>query len=93
MKISIIGAGNVGGLTAMRLVEAGFGDIVLADITKGLAQGKAFDLSTGSILKFNYRIQGTDDIENTKNSDIISYIWVYCKPGPGKIYEKKMRRY
>lgn len=72
MKISIIGAGNVGGLTAMRLVEAGFGDIVLADITKGLAQGKAFDLEdAGSILKFRYHIQGTDDIENAKNSDII----------------------
>lgn len=72
MKISIIGAGNVGGLTAMRLAEAGFGDIVLADITKGLAQGKAFDLEdAGSILKFNYRIQGTEDIGNAKNSDII----------------------
>jgi malate dehydrogenase len=72
MKISIIGAGNVGGLTAMRLAEAGFGDIVLVDITKGLAQGKALDLKdAGSILKFNYRIQGTDDIENAKNSDII----------------------
>ncbi len=72
MKISIIGAGNVGGLTAMRLAEAGFGDIVLADIAKGLAQGKAFDLEdAGSILKFNYRIQGTDDIENIKDSDII----------------------
>ncbi len=56
----------------MRLAEAGFGDIVLADIAKGLAQGKAFDLEdAGSILKFNYRIQGTDDIENAKNSDII----------------------
>jgi len=72
MKISIIGAGNVGGLTAMRLVEAGFGDVVLVDITEGLAQGKAFDLEdAGSILKFSYHIQGTDDIENTKNSDII----------------------
>ncbi|MFH1269616.1 MAG: malate dehydrogenase [Candidatus Omnitrophota bacterium] len=72
MKISIIGAGNVGGLTAMRLVEAGFGDIVLVDVAKGLAQGKVFDLEdAGSILKYNYRIQGTDDIESVKNSDII----------------------
>lgn len=56
----------------MRLAEAGFGDIVLADITKGLAQGKAFDLEdAGSILKFRYHIQGREDIENAKNSDII----------------------
>jgi len=72
MKISIIGAGNVGGLTAIRLAEAGFGDIVLVDIAKGIAQGKAFDLEdAGAILKYNYRIQGTDDIEAIKDSDII----------------------
>jgi len=72
MKISIIGAGNVGGLTAMRLAEAGYGEIVLVDIAKGLARGKAFDMDdAGSALKYNYRIQGTDDIENTKDSDIL----------------------
>ncbi len=72
MKISIIGAGNVGGLTAMRLFEAGFGNIVLVDAAKGLAQGKAFDLEdASSIFKYNYRIQGTDDIEAIKDSNII----------------------
>ena len=72
MKISIIGAGNVGGLTAMRLAEAGFGDIVLVDIAKGIAQGKALDLEdAGAILKYNYHIRGTDDIEAIKDSDII----------------------
>ncbi len=56
----------------MRLAEAGFGDIVLADITKGLALGKAFDLEdAGSVLKYNYCIRGTNDMEDTKNSDII----------------------
>lgn len=72
MKISIIGAGNVGGLTAMRLAEGGFGDIVLMDTAKGLAEGKALDLGdAGSILKNNYNIQGTDDIKKTEGSDII----------------------
>lgn len=72
MKISIIGAGNVGGLTAMRLVECGFGDIVLMDIARGLAEGKVLDLEDdGSILKQKYNIQGTDDIEKTKDSNII----------------------
>lgn len=72
MKISIIGAGNVGGLTAMRLAEGGFGDIVLMDTAKGLAEGKALDLDdSGSILKNNYNIQGTDDIKKTEGSDII----------------------
>lgn len=72
MKISIIGAGNVGGLTAMRLAEAGVGDIVLVDINKGLAIGKAFDLEdAGSLLKYHYRILGTDDIAAIKDSEII----------------------
>ncbi|MFH0913255.1 MAG: malate dehydrogenase [Candidatus Omnitrophota bacterium] len=72
MKVSIIGAGNIGGLTAMRLAEAGFKEVVLVDIAKGLAQGKALDLEdSGAALKYNYRIQGTDDIKNTGDSDII----------------------
>lgn len=72
MKISIIGAGNVGGLTAMRLAEAGFDDIVLVDVAKGLAQGKAMDLEdAGSVVKYNCRIQGTDNLGAIKDSDII----------------------
>lgn len=72
MKISIIGAGNVGGLTAMRMAEAGFGEILLLDITKGLAPGKALDLEdAGSVIKHNYRIRGSEDIKDIADSHII----------------------
>jgi len=72
MKISVIGAGNVGSLTAMRLAEAGLGQILLIDIIKGLAQGKALDLEDArSLLKNNYDIQGSDDIGKIENSDIV----------------------
>jgi len=72
MKISIIGAGNIGSLTAMRLVQEGIGDIILVDIVKGLAQGKALDLEDARpILKYNYHIEGTQDINQIKGSDII----------------------
>jgi len=72
MKISIIGAGNVGGLTAMRLAQEGLGDVVLIDIAEGIAQGKALDLEDArGILKFDYHITGTDDIREIKGSDII----------------------
>ncbi|MFH1269725.1 MAG: malate dehydrogenase, partial [Candidatus Omnitrophota bacterium] len=72
MKISIIGAGNVGGLTAMRLAEAGFGEIVLADIAGGLARGKALDIEdSASVLRFNQSILGTDDVGVIRDSDII----------------------
>ena len=72
MKISIIGAGNVGSLTAMRLAQEGLGDILLVDIAKGLAHGKALDLEDARpILKYNYNITGTEDINKIKDSDII----------------------
>lgn len=72
MKISIIGAGNVGSITAMRLAQEGLSEIVLIDIARGLAQGKALDLEdTRSILKINYNIRGSEDINLTEGSDII----------------------
>ena len=72
MKISVIGAGNVGSLAAMRLAQEGVGDIVLVDIVKGLAHGKALDLEDARpILKHNYYIEGTEDIAGIKDSDIV----------------------
>jgi len=72
MKISIIGAGNIGSLTAMRLAEGGMGEIILVDIVPGLAQGKSLDLEDARpILKYNYPIQGTNQIKNIEGCDII----------------------
>ncbi len=71
MKISIIGAGNVGSTTALRLTQANFGEIVLIDKVPGLAQGKAYDLEDARYtLKSDYNIQGAEDIEQIKDSDI-----------------------
>ncbi|MDO8488810.1 MAG: malate dehydrogenase [Candidatus Omnitrophota bacterium] len=72
MKISIIGAGNVGSLTAMRIAQDGLGDVLLIDVVKGLAHGKALDLEDArSLLKHNYNISGSDDIGQIKDSDIV----------------------
>ncbi|MFH1641231.1 MAG: malate dehydrogenase [Candidatus Omnitrophota bacterium] len=72
MKISIIGAGNIGGLTAMRLAELGAGEVVLIDIVKNLAQGKALDLEDArGISRNNYIILAAEDIKGIKNSDIV----------------------
>lgn len=72
MKISIIGAGNVGSTTALRIAQEGFGEVVLIDVIKGLAQGKAFDLEDARpILKYNYQIEGSDDIGKIKYSNVI----------------------
>jgi len=72
MKISVIGAGNVGGLTAMRLAQDNLGDIILVDIAKGLACGKALDLEDARpALNSDYKIKGAEDFANIKGSGII----------------------
>ncbi|MFM8551990.1 MAG: lactate/malate family dehydrogenase, partial [Nitrospiraceae bacterium] len=43
-KVTVVGAGNVGGTTAQRLVETNRYDVVLVDIVAGVPQGKALDM-------------------------------------------------
>ncbi|MFA5114666.1 MAG: malate dehydrogenase [Candidatus Omnitrophota bacterium] len=65
MKIAVIGAGNVGSLTAMRLAQEGAGEILLVDIVKGLAEGKASDIQDArQVLRADYDIKGTADIDD-----------------------------
>ncbi|MFH0762442.1 MAG: malate dehydrogenase [Candidatus Omnitrophota bacterium] len=72
MKISIIGAGNVGSLSALRIAQEGLGDIVLVDIVKGLAKAKAYDLEDArQILKYDYNIEGAEEMSRISGSDII----------------------
>lgn len=71
-KISIIGAGNVGGLVAMRVVEGNIGDVLLVDIVGNLAQAKALDLEDSLVNKrIDFKIDGTGDISKIKGSDVI----------------------
>ena len=56
----------------MQLAQEGIGDIILVDIVKGLAQGKALDLEDARpILRNNCHIEGTDDISKIQDSDIV----------------------
>ena len=72
MKITVVGAGNVGATCAMRLLEGDLGDIVLIDIAGGIAQGKAEDLmDAASLLGHTKKIVGGDDYALTKESDIV----------------------
>ncbi len=72
MKITVIGAGNVGSLAAMRICSDGLGDVFLIDVVPGLALGKALDLEDARpLLKNNYSIHGSDDITQVKDSDIV----------------------
>jgi malate dehydrogenase len=71
-KISIIGAGAVGATLAQRVLESGVADVVLVDILKNLAKGKAFDLlDAAPIIGHERNISGTDNYEEIRSSDIV----------------------
>lgn len=71
-QISIIGAGNVGATTAMKLAEKDLADIVLVDIVEGMPQGKGLDMTqTGPIDGYDSKITGTNSYADTKDSDIV----------------------
>lgn len=70
-KITVVGAGNVGGTTAQRLAEKNLYDVVLVDIAKGVAQGKALDISqAGPVCGYNTRVVGTNEYTETAGSSI-----------------------
>ncbi|MBK9306873.1 MAG: malate dehydrogenase [Nitrospira sp.] len=70
-KITVVGAGNVGGTTAQRLAEKDLYDVVLVDIAKGVAQGKALDISqAGPVCGYNTRVVGTNEYIETAGSSI-----------------------
>jgi len=71
-KISLIGAGNIGGTLAHLAAMKKLGDITLIDVVEGMPQGKALDLSQSAAVEgFNNKIEGTNDFSQMKNSDVI----------------------
>jgi len=72
MKISVIGAGNVGAECAFSAAQRKLGEIVLLDIIEGIPQGKALDMmQAGAVLGFHANILGTNDYKDTKGSDVV----------------------
>ena len=71
-KISLIGAGNIGGTLAHLSLIKNLGDITLIDVVEGMPQGKALDLSQSSAVeRFSGKIEGTNDFSKMINSDVI----------------------
>jgi len=71
-KVSVIGAGNVGGTTAQRLAEKNLADVVLLDINEGVAKGKALDIAESAPLYgFDVRVEGASDYDATAGSDVV----------------------
>jgi malate dehydrogenase len=73
-KISLIGAGNIGGELAMELARRELGDVVLLDIPDkaGVAKGKALDIAQTLALEgYDSNVSGTSDYGDTANSDVV----------------------
>jgi len=71
-KISLIGAGQIGGTLAHLVSIKELGDVVLFDVAEGVAKGKALDIAQStSVDGYNINLTGTNNYEDTKNSDVI----------------------
>ncbi len=71
-KITLIGAGQIGGTLAHLIALKELGNVVLFDVAEGLAKGKALDIAQSSpVNKFNIDLKGTNNYEDTKDSDVI----------------------
>ena len=71
-KISLIGAGQIGGTLAHLITIKELGNLVLFDIDEGLAKGKALDIAQSTPVSGSSTSQvGTSNYEDTKNSDVI----------------------
>jgi malate dehydrogenase len=72
VKVTVVGAGNVGGSIAQRLAEKNWYDIVLVDIVEGMPQGKALDLvEAGPVCSYDSAVAGANSYEATKDSDLV----------------------
>ena len=71
-KITLIGAGQIGGTLAHLIALKELANIVLFDVAAGIAKGKALDIAQSSPVNgFNVSLSGTDNYDDTKNSDVI----------------------
>ncbi|MBS1910588.1 MAG: malate dehydrogenase [Bacteroidetes bacterium] len=73
MKISIVGAGNVGAVTAQRIMTLELAtEVVLLDRMGDIARGKALDIyESAPLVRSDCRVAGTADYQQTANSDIV----------------------
>ena len=72
-KISLIGAGQIGGTLAHLIgTKELVNEVVLFDVASGIAKGKALDIAqSSSVDGFNVKFSGTDNYKDIKDSDVI----------------------
>ena len=71
-KVTVLGAGNVGGTLAMLLAEDGLANIMLVDVVEGLPQGKALDITAAlPLFRMNLKVEGSNDLADAEGSDVV----------------------
>ena len=71
-KVTVVGAGNVGATTALRVHQLGFADVVMVDVVDDLPQGKGLDmLEAGPVVGSDASIIGSNSYEASSNSDVV----------------------
>lgn len=71
-KVTIVGAGQVGATTALRLAQRDYADIVVVDIVEGLPQGKALDMfEAGPVDGYDSLVTGSNGYDETDGSDLV----------------------
>jgi len=71
-KISVIGAGHVGEVTAFKIAEKELGDVVLLDVIEDMPIGKGLDMREGGpVGKYDSAVMGTNSYEDTANSEVV----------------------
>ena len=73
MKVTIVGAGNVGAVTAQRLSTLELArEVVIVDVVEGIPQGKALDIyQAAPLVESDTRVIGTNSYEATAGSDVV----------------------
>ena len=72
LKVSVVGAGNVGGSIAQRLAEKNWYDVTLLDVIEGMPQGKALDLlEAGPVCGYDSVVRGTNQYDFTAGSSVV----------------------
>ena len=72
LKVTVVGAGNVGATAAQEIARADYADVVLVDIKEGLPQGKALDINSAApVLGYQPTMVGSNGYEETADSDIV----------------------
>ena len=71
-KISLIGAGQIGGTLAHLIAIKELANVVLFDVVEGVAKGKALDIAQSSgVAEFNINLIGTSNYNDIKDSDVV----------------------